>query len=82
MGEIPEHLKGRLRMAILTKGDLQNRTWNSFKSQDPKSDDEIIAGMLTRLEKMAIFNVVQTVQVYNNKTNELLKTYTTKTDHA
>lgn len=78
----PEHLQGRLRMAILTKGELDNHTWNSFKSQDPKTDDEIIAGMLTRLERTAIFNVVQTVQVYNNKTNELLKTYTTKTDHA
>lgn len=71
------HLEGRLRMAILTKGDLPNPTWNSFKSQDHKPDDQIIAGMLRRLERSRVFHDLQKVEIYCNKTNQLIREFET-----
>jgi len=71
----PEHIDGRIKMVVNTKHGYPNRSWGSFKALDEKTDDYIIDGMINRLRKQPIYNVIQVVQFFCTKTGSLLREY-------
>lgn len=56
----------RLKMVILTKPKHQNKTWWSPIKHNRRTDSFIINGMLGRLKRSKLFQVVQVVQFYEN----------------
>lgn len=69
----PEHIDGRIKMAINTKAGYRNLTWNSFKKLDNNTDDFIIQGMIDRFKKQGLGEITQVLQFWCNKTGNLLR---------
>lgn len=66
-----EHLK-----LIGKNNTLNNPVWYSILSHDNQSEQRIINGFLRRYSKSEYYSHCNNIQVYDNRTKTLIKTYT------
>lgn len=62
----------RIKMVANTKHGNENVVWYSFLKYNKKPDQFIITGMLGRFMQTAEFRLSNTIQFYDNSTNELI----------
>lgn len=72
MAHLADPNKSKIKMVALTDQDHANIVWYSPTSQNRKSDDVIISGMLQRFLRRDESRLARVIQFYSTDTNELI----------